>query len=618
MVKNSYLQKEEWDTNLKLKTKLYLFQIVLSTVLFIFLGLNYYSYQYQFKKDIDTYVKNEITVHKKEILTSINRVNKEFEKRKQLIYDIHQYALEIVRNDININLSQLQQKLKEKFHLENNLEIEIYLIDKSYTIYKTTFPKDLGFNLSIAADAKGYLDKTSVDGKICVSEFASTDSMNMEYKLYTYSKLTSDKYLELGFVDNRLNNNSVALIAQNIDLNSKLTIYNVGKNEKEYYYYEMNFQNEYKNKEDFFKTVKRFPLNQTNNDPILKTQKENNSIIIDNGDTQISYSNIFNDNMYKVLGFENLVMKLEIDISDKKEFIQNYQQMFIISLIVISLLLVILYIFIQKSFTKPIDTITQSLNNTQKVDDKSILSLDNELSTISKKYNTLFDKLSNEIDLNQKLLNENKRFIADTVHQLRTPLTNIMMSSEMVKKFQKDDSITSFIDKIDSSINMLSNSYEDLAYITTADTIEYKPNRIDLSSMLNKRIKFFNIISKVNKKELVSNIQSDSYVYINDIELERIIDNNISNGIKYATKEKPITINLTNTTDTVTVEFKTYGEPIKNKEKIFEKNYRENEAKRGLGLGLNMVKNICEKYEITYSVTYEDGQNIFIYTFKNA
>ena len=34
----------------------------------------------------------------------------------------------------------------------------------------------------------------------------------------------------------------------------------------------------------------------------------------------------------------------------------------------------------------------------------------------------------------------------------------------------------------------------------------------------------------------------------------------------------------------------------------FEKNYRENEAKRGLGLGLNMVKNICDKYKITYDV----------------
>ena len=322
--------------------------------------------------------------------------------------------------------------------------------------------------------------------------------------------------------------------------------------------------------------------------------------------------------MYEVLGFENLVMKLEIDVSEKKEFIQNYKDMFILSIVLISLLLIILYIYIQKSFTKRIETIIQSLNNSKKIEDESILKANDELSLISKKYNIQFDRLSKQIDLSQNLLNENKRFIADTVHQIRTPLTNIMMSSEMVKKFQKDDSLTSFIDKIDSSINMLSNSYEDLAYITTANTIEYKPSKIDLSSMLHNRIKFFNIISKVNKKEITSNIQNDSYVYINDIELERIIDNNISNGIKYATRDKPITINLIKNSNTVSVEFKTFGHPIQNKEKIFEKNYREDEAKRGLGLGLNMVKNICEKYEIIYNVTYEDGQNIFIYTFKKA
>lgn len=163
-------------------------------------------------------------------------------------------------------MKELQQKLKDKFNLGNNIGIEIFFIDKSYTIYKTTLLKDLGFNLSVAADAKGYLDETSIDGKIYVSEFASTDSMNMEYKLYAYSKLTSDKYLELGFIDNELNNNSIALITQNINSHSKLTIYNVGKNDKEYYYYDMNFQNNYKNKEDFFKTVKRFSLTQLNDD----------------------------------------------------------------------------------------------------------------------------------------------------------------------------------------------------------------------------------------------------------------------------------------------------------------------------------------------------------------
>lgn len=601
---------------MKLKTKLYFFQIVLTTILFIFLASNYYSYEHQYKKDINSYAKNEIAIYQKEILASINKANKEFEKKQELFYDIHQYALDILKNDINIDLKELQQKLKDKFNLGNNIGIEIFFIDKSYTIYKTTLLKDLGFNLSVAADAKGYLDKTSIDGKIYVSEFASTDSMNMEYKLYTYSKLTSDKYLELGFIDNELNNNSIALITQNINSHSKLTIYNVGKNDKEYYYYDMNFQNNYKNKEDFFKTVKRFSLTQLNDDPILKTLKESQSIIIDNGDTQISYTNIFNSNMYKVLGFENLVMKLEIDITDKKKFIQNYKNMFVLSIVLISLLLIILYIYIQKNFTNPIDTIIQSLNNSQKVEDESILKANDELSLISKKYNILFDRFSNEIDLNQNLLNENKRFIADTVHQIRTPLTNIMMSNEMVKKFQKDDSLTSFIDKIDLSINMLSNSHEDLAYITTADTIEYKPNKIDLSNMLHNRIKFFNIISKVNKKEIESNIQSDAFVYINDIELERIIDNNLSNAIKYAAKDKLITINLIKNSDTVTVEFKTFGDPIKNKEKIFDKNYRENEAIRGLGLGLNMVKNICEKNDVAYSVTYKDNQNIFTYNFK--
>ena len=600
---------------MKLKIKIYLFQIILSAVLFIFLAVNYFLYQLQYKKDINKYIQNEISIHQKQILSSINMANIEFTKRKQIFYDIHSFALDILKNNINLDLKELQQILKDKFQLNENIGIEVYLIDKSYNIYKTTFPKDLGFNLSIAGDAKGYLDRTTIDGKVYVSEFVSTDSMNMEYKLYTYSKLIDDKFLELGFIDNRLTNNSVALIMENFNSNSKVTIYNVGKNDKEYYYYNMNFQNYYETKEEFFKSVKRYPLYQYNSDPILNVLKDNQQIIIDNGDIQTIYTNIFDDNMYKILGFENLIMKLDIDIADKKEFMQNYKNMFITSLIIVSILLIALYFFVKKYFTNPINIIRENLKNSQKVEDKSILSLNDELSDISKVYNILYDKLSKEINLNSNLLEENKRFIADTVHQIRTPLTNIMMNAEMVKKFQKDDSLSSFIDKIDASINMLSNSYEDLAYITTSDTIEYSPTKVNISLMLKNRIKFFSTISKVNRKEIKSNIEEDVFIYINQIELERIIDNNISNGIKYATKDEFITINLFKNTDTVTVEFKTYGEPIQNKEKIFEKNYRENEAKRGLGLGLNMVKNICDKYKITYDVTYIDNQNIFTYTF---
>ena len=598
---------------MKLKTKIYLFQIILSTILFLFLVLNYFSYIHQYKKDINEHINEEIIIHKKQILSSINIANVEFGKKEQLFYDIHNEALNILKNNINLDLEELQKILKSRFQLKDHMKIQIYLIDKNYTIYKTTFPKDLGFNLSIAADAKGYLDKTSIDNKIYVSDFASTDSMNMEYKLYTYSKLIEGKYLELGFVDTRLNN--YALSIENINFNSKIKIYNVGKNDTEYYYYEMDLQNYYENKEEFFKTVKRFPLEQSNDDLILNTLKNNKQIIIDNGNIQTVYINIFDDNMYNILGFENFIMQLDINISDKKKFMQNYEYMFLITLITISILLIIMYIFIKKYFTLPINTIRESLINSQKIEDDSILLSNDELSDISKIYNKLYEKLSNEINLNSNLLKENKRFIADTVHQIRTPLTNIMMNAEMVKKLQKDSSLYSFIDKIDASVNMLSNSYEDLAYITTSDTFEYAAAKINLTHILKDRIRFFSTISKVSKKEIESNIEDNIFIKINQIECERIIDNNISNAIKYATKNQLITINLFKNRDTVILEFKSFGNSIQNKHRVFEKNYRENEAKRGLGLGLNMVKNICDKYKITYDVAYIENQNIFTYTF---
>lgn len=51
---------------------------------------------------------------------------------------------------------------------------------------------------------------------------------------------------------------------------------------------------------------------------------------------------------------------------------------------------------------------------------------------------------------------------------------------------------------------------------------------------------------------------------------------------------------------------------------IFDKNYTENHnSKRSLGLGLHMVKNICEKNAITYSANAKEDINTFTYVFKH-
>jgi len=600
---------------LKLRYQLYIFQILLLVILFIVLGFTYYSYQNQYKKDIESYIQSEVDIYKKEILSSIENATKKLKKQNRYFKSIHADTLEILKQNPNYDLEKLKKEIQSKY-LSSYIDVELFLIDKTYAIYKTTYPKDLGFNLSVITEAKDFLDKTSKDEKIYISNFVSTDALDMKYKLYSYSKLKKDIFFEMGFIDTTLTNTIESFLKNNKKSSINVSLYNVSKDKKQYHYYELKKRDIEKSKEEQYKEFKIFNVDEKTDDAIINTIKSDSQIHIIDKNIHTIYAKVFDGDMFQVIGFDNIVMKLDINVSKKLVFIENMKSIFIFSLAIISILLLILFLFIQNRFTKPIENILNSLSSHRKVEDSITLSLNNELTEIANKYNKLFDTLNKEIEKNQFLLNENKQFIADTVHQIRTPLTNIMMNGDMIKLYKSDEKLSVFIDQINASINMLNNSYEDLSYITTFDTIEYQSSRLSLSGRLERRVEFFSTISKVNKKEIITNIEKSITIMMNQIELERLLDNNISNGIKYASFNRPMAINLQQKNGIVLLEFKTYGEPIKNTKKVFDKNYRENSGKRGLGLGLFMVMNICKKYDIAYDVTYEEGQNIFSYSFK--
>ena len=235
-----------------------------------------------------------------------------------------------------------------------------------------------------------------------------------------------------------------------------------------------------------------------------------------------------------------------------------------------------------------------------------------------KELESLHLKLQDQIEHNQLLLDENKIFIADMVHQIRTPLSVIMTNSSLIE-MKTDKDVSSYITQINSAINMLSNSYEDLSYIISNDTIEYKPVEIDLSDFLNERIDFFEVIAQANKKVISTNVDNGLKISMNDTELERLIDNNISNAIKHSNDKSEIEIVLERKSNPgVILQFISKGNDIQNVTKLFEKNYTENQgAKRSLGLGLNMVKMICEKNNIDYCAHSKENTNTFTYIFKN-
>ncbi|MGB5506754.1 MAG: HAMP domain-containing sensor histidine kinase [Sulfurovum sp.] len=232
------------------------------------------------------------------------------------------------------------------------------------------------------------------------------------------------------------------------------------------------------------------------------------------------------------------------------------------------------------------------------------------------KIKELNDKLQNQVVNNQLLLDENKQFIADMVHQIRTPLSVIMTNSELIE-MKTEKQVSPNITQINSAINMLSNSYEDLSYIISNDTMEYKPIEINFTDFTNERVDFFEVIAQANGKTINRHIARYIRVTMNDTELERLIDNNLSNAIKHSNDRTKIEVILEKNNSDILLKFISTGKNISDVSMIFDKNYTEtHSAKRCLGLGLSMVKTICEKNSIDYRAHSEKGVNTFTYVFK--
>ena len=107
------------------------------------------------------------------------------------------------------------------------------------------------------------------------------------------------------------------------------------------------------------------------------------------------------------------------------------------------------------------------------------------------------------------------------------------------------------------------------------------------------------------------------YIKFNSTELQRIIDNNLSNAIKYSYSKSPIFVKLEYLNDDE-IEFSvtTHSKQIDSVEKIFDDFYRENSARGGFGLGLKIVKDICDKNLVIINLQSNEKKTKFTYRFR--
>ena len=198
-------------------------------------------------------------------------------------------------------------------------------------------------------------------------------------------------------------------------------------------------------------------------------------------------------------------------------------------------------------------------------------------------------------------------FITDTTHEINTPLSVILMSSEMF-----DKNPPKYLDNIKIAAKTLSGIYNDLAL-----NLKNNPNSIskfDVQKLIESRIKLFEL--SANAKGIEFEISSISFELNSDMQkLGKIIDNLISNAIKYSSKNSKIIINL----DKNSFEIINFGTVIskENLDKIYDKFSRFDTQNGGFGIGLSLVKRYCDELGFAIVCQSRDNQTKFTITLRD-
>ena len=222
--------------------------------------------------------------------------------------------------------------------------------------------------------------------------------------------------------------------------------------------------------------------------------------------------------------------------------------------------------------------------------------------------------LEKEKEFSVSLVKAQDSFIKHSIHEINTPLAVIMMHIDIRKmKFGEDKYMT----KIEAASKMIATIYDDLSYMVKKDRFEYEKQWIFFSLFLEGRIAFFEDIAKGNSHKIVHEIEEGIKILFSDIELQRIVDNNLSNAIKYANKNTDIKVTLKKVKNRAVLEFRTYSKQIDDTDRIFEPFHQEENEQGGFGLGLEIVHSICKKENVRVEVSSNAEVTIFSYTFNN-
>ena len=200
----------------------------------------------------------------------------------------------------------------------------------------------------------------------------------------------------------------------------------------------------------------------------------------------------------------------------------------------------------------------------------------------------------------KKALKLNEEFMKDILHDINTPLSSMLVNFSLLKrKFGESRKI----ERIESNVNTIISLQNNLKTFLNESNLQIETFFLDkvlLPRVEHFKMQYSNLSFNVDIPNVELKTNKEAFI--------RIVDNILSNACKYNKESGLVSIYFK---DTLLV-IEDTGIGIKNPSKVFDRYYKENE--RGLGIGMHIVKKLCNLLgiKITIRSKVNEGSGIFL------
>ncbi len=215
-------------------------------------------------------------------------------------------------------------------------------------------------------------------------------------------------------------------------------------------------------------------------------------------------------------------------------------------------------------------------------------------------------------EANKNLVATNKeldKFVYSASHDLRSPILSLKGLIAIIKNEEEVSKIKNYLEIMEESLNKQDQFIKDIIDYSRNKKAKTNKATVYLNQIIEEAISLNQFREELNRIEIIRNLNIDK-LFTDELKLKIIINNLLTNAIKYADlqKEKPfIRIDTFEENNQFKIIFEDNGIGIKQEyqKKIFDMFFVTNHNNKGSGLGLYLVKDTIDNLNGTIQINSE-------------